>query len=72
MARIKFNRHGEGSREALGMDLGRYGYQCLRWIKAGISLIQEKQFIFSKQFSNIFILSGISNISNFQVHDVLH
>ena len=53
------------------MDLGRYGYQCLRWIKAGISFIQKKQFIFSKQFSNIFFLSGISNISNFQVHDVL-
>ena len=31
--------------------------QYLRWIRIGISLIQEKQFIFWKQFSNIFRLS---------------
>ena len=35
-------------------------------------MIQGKQFIFWKQFFNIFILSGISNTSVFKVGDVLH
>ena len=30
--------------------------QYLRWIRTGVSLIQEKQFNFGKQFSNIFII----------------
>ena len=52
----------------------KYGesyYQYLRCVRTGISLLQEKQFIFWKQFSNVF-LSGISNISIFKVSDVLH
>ena len=33
----------------------------MRWIRTGISLIQEKQFIFSTQFLKS-LLSGISNL----------
>ena len=54
----KFDREWE----ALGMELQ---YKDLRWIRTGISLIQEKS-------SLIFLLSGISNTSIFKVHDVLH
>ena len=37
----------------------KYGesyYQYLRWVRTEISLLQEKQFIFWKQFSNVFIV----------------
>ena len=44
LAKVKFDRDGEGGREALGMwnrSINIWG-----WISSRISLIQEKQFIF--------------------------
>ena len=44
LTRVQFDRDGEGNREALGM--GYCNIEYLRWIRTGISLIQEKHFTF--------------------------
>ena len=41
---LKLDRDGERGKKALGMGNG--SVNILRWIRTGISLIQENQFIF--------------------------
>ena len=44
----------EGDEKAFGMVYS--SINILRWIRTGITLIQEKCFLFWKQFYNIFII----------------
>ena len=65
LGRVKLDRDGDWGSEAPGVG------RCSINIRAEISLVQEKQFIFWKQFCSI-SLSGISNTSIFKVCNILH
>ena len=69
LARVQFDRDGEGNREALGMA----NCSINIWDGSELELAWSKKssLFFENNFS-IFLLSGVSNASTFKVRDILH